>query len=146
MAVAGAVLDGMLPSTLQFLIAMIGCAINERLQRKLDYSLEEIRVLQETVDKLNGDKRLSFTVEQRRRLAVAGKELSPAERRSCCQIVKPATLLAWYRQYCGRKYDSSTKRRGRPRKDKSVRELVIELARCCERRHSEEPRTQQRRP
>jgi hypothetical protein len=36
----------MLPSTLQFLIAMIGCAINERIQRNLDYSLEEVRVLQ----------------------------------------------------------------------------------------------------
>jgi len=28
----------MLPSTLQFIIAMIGSAINERMQRKLDYA------------------------------------------------------------------------------------------------------------
>jgi hypothetical protein len=33
----------MLPLTLQFLIAMIASAINERLQRKLDYALEEVR-------------------------------------------------------------------------------------------------------
>jgi hypothetical protein len=33
----------MLPFTLQFLIAMIASAINERLQRKLDYALEESR-------------------------------------------------------------------------------------------------------
>ena len=37
----------MLPLTLQFLIAMIASAINERLQRRLDYALEEVRVLKE---------------------------------------------------------------------------------------------------
>ena len=37
----------MLPVTLQFPIAMIASAINERLQRKLDYALEEVRVLKE---------------------------------------------------------------------------------------------------
>ena len=33
----------MLPATLQFLIAMIAYAINERMQRKLDYTQEEVR-------------------------------------------------------------------------------------------------------
>ena len=37
----------MLPLTLQFFIAMIASAINERLQRKLDYALEGVRVLKE---------------------------------------------------------------------------------------------------
>ena len=32
----------MLPATLQFLITMIACAINERMQRKLDYTQEEV--------------------------------------------------------------------------------------------------------
>ena len=31
----------MLPATLQFLITMIACAINERMQRKLDYTQED---------------------------------------------------------------------------------------------------------
>jgi len=31
----------MLPAALRFLITMIACAINERMQRKLDYSQEE---------------------------------------------------------------------------------------------------------
>ena len=35
----------MLPSTLQFVIAMIASAINERMQRKLDYTQEEVRVV-----------------------------------------------------------------------------------------------------
>ena len=37
----------MLPATLQFLIAMIAYAINERMQRKLDYTQEEVRGLKE---------------------------------------------------------------------------------------------------
>jgi hypothetical protein len=32
----------MLPATLQFLIAIIACAINERMLRKLDYTQEEV--------------------------------------------------------------------------------------------------------
>jgi|GEM_PF-1794261 len=32
----------MLPATLQFPIATIACAINERMQRKLDYTQEEV--------------------------------------------------------------------------------------------------------
>jgi hypothetical protein len=30
----------MIPATLQFLITMIACTINERMQRKLDYTIE----------------------------------------------------------------------------------------------------------
>ena len=84
----------MLPATLQFIIAMIACAINERMQRKLDYAQEEVRVLKDVLAAITGSGRISVTAEQRRRLAIAGKELSPDERRKYCQIVKPATLLA----------------------------------------------------
>ena len=57
----------MLPATLQFLIAMIACEINERMQRKLDYTQEEVRVLKEILVALTGGGRLSFTADQRRR-------------------------------------------------------------------------------
>jgi hypothetical protein len=118
----------MLPTTLQFLIAMIACAINERMQRKLDYAHEEVRVLKEIVAGLTGNGRLSFTADQRRRLAVAGKALSPEERGKCCQIVKPGTILGWFRQMGARKYDSSESKVGRPRKRKDIRKLVVEMA------------------
>jgi hypothetical protein len=88
----------MLPATLQFLITMIACAINERMQRKLDYTQEEVRVLKEIVAAVTGNGRLSFTADQRRRLSAAGKALSPEERKKCCQIVKPGTILGWCRQ------------------------------------------------
>jgi putative transposase len=120
----------MLPMTLQFLIVMIASALNDRLQRKLDYVEEERRVLREQLEAGTGGKKLSFTAAQRRRLAEAGKLLTPAERRSCCRLVKPATILAWFRQLAARKYDSSRARRGRPPKPKDVRKLVIEMARA----------------
>ena len=105
----------MLPATLQFLIAMIACAIiNERMQRKLDYTQEEVRVLKEILASLTGGGRILFTADQRRRLAVAGKALSPEDRKKCCQIVKPGTVLGWFRQMAARKYDSSESKVGRP--------------------------------
>jgi hypothetical protein len=78
----------MLPATLQFIIAMIAYSINERLQRKLDYTQEEVRVLKEIVRGLS-HRRIPFTADHRRRLAAAGKGLSSEERRRCCQLVKP---------------------------------------------------------
>jgi putative transposase len=116
----------MLPATLQFLIVMIATAINDRLQRNLDYTREEVSVLKEQRAALTGEP--SFTARQRRRLAEAGKLLTPDERRQGCQLVKPARILAWFRQIAARKYDSSKARRGRPGKPKDVRKLVVEMA------------------
>ena len=45
----------MLPAALQFLITMIACAINERMQRKLDYTQEEVRVLKEILAALTDE-------------------------------------------------------------------------------------------
>ena len=38
-----------MPSTFQFIFAMIASAINERMQQKQDYVQEEVRVLKEIV-------------------------------------------------------------------------------------------------
>ena len=118
----------MLPMTLQFLIVMIASAINDRLQRKLDYVEEERRVLREQLDAATGGKKLSFSAKQRRRLAETAKLLTPDERRKCCLIVKPATILARFRELAARKYDNSEVRRGRPSKPKDVGKLVFKLA------------------
>ncbi|MBN2194682.1 MAG: helix-turn-helix domain-containing protein, partial [Polyangiaceae bacterium] len=120
-----------LPLPLQFLIAMVAHAINERMARRIEYLLEENRVLREVFTETTGRKRLPLTDDQRRRLAVRGKPLTPEERESCCQIVRPDTILAWFRQLVARRYDSSRLRRnpGRPRKSDDIRVLVIRLAR-----------------
>jgi hypothetical protein len=56
----------MLPATLQFVIAMIACAINERMQRKLDYTQEEVRVLKDVLAAITGSGRISFTADHDR--------------------------------------------------------------------------------
>jgi hypothetical protein len=120
----------MLPLTIQFVIAMVAHAINERMARKLDYVQEEVRVLQEALAAATGKTRIDLSAEQRRRLAAKGKALTPAERRWCCQIVRPETILAWFRKLASQKYDGSKAREvGRPRKPSDVREVVLKMAR-----------------
>ncbi|MFC1610475.1 hypothetical protein ACFL6C_05920 [Myxococcota bacterium] len=68
------------------------------------------RTLKEVVDTLTGKKRIPFTDAQRRRLAILGKDLSPKERAAVCEIVKPATILAWFRKLVAQKYDGSQER------------------------------------
>ena len=119
----------MLPVTVQFIVAMLAYALNEPMARRLDYLQEENRVLRETLRSATGKTRIALTNEQRRRLATKGKSLTPAEREECCQIVRPSTILAWFRQLVARKYDGSRVRRpGRPRKVNEIRELVVRLA------------------
>ena len=119
----------MLPVTLQFIIATIAYAINERMARRVDYLQEEVRVLKEALAAATGKTRIDLSAEQRRRLAMKGKALTAEERRDCCQIVRPQTILAWFRQLAAQNYDSSHVRKvGRPRKAADIFKLVLELA------------------
>jgi hypothetical protein len=120
----------MLAAPVQFIIAMIAYAINQRMMTRLDYLQEEVRVLKEALAAATGKTRIDFSSEHRRRLALKGKDLTAKERRACCQIVTPATILAWFRQLAAQKYDGSKARMaGRPRKPGDVCSLVLHLAR-----------------
>ncbi len=59
----------MLPATLQFLIVMIASAIDDRLQRKLDYVEEERLILWEEVEALTGGKPIGSSMPRRKRRA-----------------------------------------------------------------------------
>jgi len=122
--------EPMLPMPIQFIVAMLVYAINERMARRVEYLQEEVRVLKEALAVATGKTRIDFTPEQRRRLALKGKALTPEEREGYCQLVRPATILAWFRQLMAKKYDSSAQRKnlGRPRKANDIRALVIKLA------------------
>jgi transposase len=96
---------------------------------RLEYLQQEVAALRKQLATTTGSTRLRFTGEQRRRLAVAGKALTASERRECCHIVTPETILKWFRALGSRKYDSSAVReKGRPRKQKDIRALVVRLA------------------
>ena len=119
----------MLPVTFQFLIAMVAYAINGRMARRLGYVQEEVRVLREALLATTGKKRIAFTVEQRQRLAIKGRALTPDERQGCCQLVRPATILKWFRELAAKRYDGSTARGlGRQRKPLELRRLVLRIA------------------
>jgi hypothetical protein len=99
--------------------------LNREQQKAIEYLKAENRVLREQL----GAKRLRFNDEQRRRLAVKGKELGIKVLRELGCIVTPDTILRWYRKLIAIKYDGSEHRRpGRPNKPDELRELVATMA------------------
>ena len=91
--------------------------MNSRQSLLIDYLREENRVLREQW----GDKRLRFTNDQRRRLAVRAKELGRKILLQLGMVVTPQTLLAWHRRLIAQKYDGSKNRGpGRPRKGEEI--------------------------
>jgi hypothetical protein len=114
--------DLTLPAPLQFIVAMFAYALNARMARKTEYLQEEVRGLKEVLAAATGKTRIELNAERRRRLAFKGKELTAEERRACCQIVRPETILAWFRQLAAKKYDSSkvSKRAGPARRPTSA--------------------------
>jgi transposase InsO family protein len=91
-------------------------AENQILQRKLSESGQPVR--------LNDDQRLV--------LATLGERLKPAFREAYVTIVRPATLLAWYRRLVTARYDSSTAKMrtpGRPPTAATLKELICRIAR-----------------
>jgi len=109
----------------QLVVLMVAGWINRHQQTVIAYQKEEIKALREML----GGKRLRFTDEQRRRLALKAQALSPCILKELGPLVTPDTLCRWFRKYAGAKYDSSGKRRpGRPPKPQYIRDLVVRLA------------------
>ncbi len=91
----------------------------------IDYMQEEIRILKH---KLKG-KRIRFTDDERRRLAVKGKILGRKVLREVASIVTPDTILAWHRKLIARKWDYSKRRGpGRPRVKDEIPKLTVRMA------------------
>jgi len=110
---------------LDFLLVAVAGLVNEHQLRVIEYLLEENRILRELV----GKKRLRFTDEHRRRLAVKAKLLSRALLNQVATIVTPDTLLRWHRRLIAMKWDYSAKRgSGRPRIAETIRRLVVQFA------------------
>ena len=111
----------MLNTPLQMLLVMLAGLVND----STGEMGEENRVLRE----LHGKKRLRFTDDQRRRLAVKGRSLGRRVLRGFEPIVTPDTILRWHRELIGRKYDGSAMRRpGRPAIAKEIRALTVCMA------------------
>ena len=99
--------------------------INRHQQDVIDYIQEENRIL---THKLKG-KRIRFTDDERRRLAVKGKILGRKVLREVASIVTPDTILAWHRKLIARKWDYSKRRGpGRPRVKDEIPKLTVRMA------------------
>ena len=99
--------------------------MNQKQQHAIEYLREENRVLREQL----GTRRLRFTDEQRRRLAVKAKLVGRRLLNDIADLVTPDTLLAWHRKLISQKYDGSAKRGpGRPRTINEIENLVVRMA------------------
>src|SRR5438105_15000699 len=108
-----------------FLVVSIAGWINQHQQQLIEYLVEENRVLREQM----GNRRMRFTDDQRRRLAVRAKKLGRKVLAQVATIVTPETLLAWHRRLIAKKYDGSAYRTpGRPATTIEVSDLVVRMA------------------
>src|SRR5258705_10053209 len=95
-----------------FVVVSVAGWMNQRQQQLIEYLVEENRVLREQM----GNRRMRFTDDQRRRLAVRAKKLGRKVLAQVATIVTPETLLAWHRRLIATKYDGSAYRQpGRPK-------------------------------
>jgi transposase InsO family protein len=113
------------PLPLQFFLLLLAGWVNRHQETVIEYLKEENRVLRE----LHGKRRLRFTDDQRRRLAVKGKALGRRVLGEVGSLVTPDTILRWYRRLIAVKYDGSKRRRpGRPRTAEEIASLVVRIA------------------
>ena len=109
----------------RFLLLAVAGWINQRQLQVIDYFREENWVLREQL----GDKRLRFSDDQRRRLAVKAKALGRKILADFATIVTPDTLLAWHRRLIAHKYDGSSDRGpGRPHKGGEIETLIVRMS------------------
>ncbi|NQU10670.1 helix-turn-helix domain-containing protein, partial [bacterium] len=107
------------------MLAYISGSVNEELLRRIEYLLEENRILRNQIQK-----RILLTDGERRILAekavVLGKLMADT-----VTIVKPETILKWHRRLIARKFDGSRARGkcGRPPISPEIEALVVRLAR-----------------
>jgi putative transposase len=74
--------------------------------------------------------RVRLTDAERKTLAEIGHKLGKQALAEVATIVKPDTILGWYRKLIARKFDGSQQRSspGRPKIDQTLEALVIRMA------------------
>jgi transposase InsO family protein len=109
----------------RFLVVWMAGWVNSHQLEVIEFLREENRVLREQI----GGRRLRFTDDQRRRLAVKGRVVGRRRLGEFAGLVTPDTILRWYRELIARKYDGSARRRsGRPTVAIDVEQLVVQVA------------------
>jgi transposase len=104
--------------------ALVAGHVDEELLLRNEYLAAENEILH---SKLSG--RLQLTNSERMRLAKLGKRLGLKALKEVAAIVKPETILTWYRKLVAKKFDGSARRgkSGRRRVDEEVEKLVLRM-------------------
>ena len=107
------------------LLAYISSSMDEEPLLGNEYLVAENRILG---DQIKGHVQLSDA--ERQTLAEIGKRLGKQALEEVSNIVKPDTILSWNLKLAADKFDGSKqpKSPGRPRVDKKLEDLVIEMA------------------
>jgi transposase len=107
------------------LLAYISGSVDEELLLRNEYLVAENRILR---DQITG--RIQLSDAERQTLAEIGKKLGKQALEEVAHIVKPDTILGWHRKLAADKFDGSEQRKtpGRPRVDKELEDLVVEMA------------------
>ena len=106
-------------------LALVGGYVDEELLARNEYLAAENEILRSKVDGT-----IKLTNEERIRLATIGKRIGKKALEDVAHIVKPETVLKWYRDLVARKFDSSANRTktGRPPVDKDIEDLILLIA------------------
>jgi transposase len=107
------------------ILAYITGTVDQELLLRNEYLAAENRIL-----KAKLKKPLRFTDAERITLAEIAHRLGRKALEDVANVVKPDTLLGWYRRLIARKFDGSKSRRypGRPRIDDEIEQCVVGMA------------------
>jgi putative transposase len=114
-----------LSPTFQLLLLIFAGWVNGQQLDVIKYLQEENRLLKERL----GDRPIHFTDAERRRLARSAHRLSRKALTELKTLVTPDTLMRWYRELVGAKWDYRQRRGpGRPRIMKDIVNLILRMA------------------
>jgi len=107
------------------LLAYITGTVDQELLLRNEYLVTENRILRH---QLKG--RLRLSDGERKALAVIGQKLGKHALAEVATIVKPDTILGWYRTLVAQKFDGSQQRKtpGRPPIDQELEALIVRMA------------------
>ena len=107
------------------ILAYITGTVDQELLLRNEYLAAENRILKAQIKT-----RLRLTDAERLTLAEIAHRLGRKTLEDVANIVKPDTLMGWYRRQVARKFDGSKSRRypGRPRIDGKIEQLVVRMA------------------
>jgi len=106
-------------------MALVSGRVEEEILMRNEYLAAENEILKTKIAKP-----LRFNDNERIRLAKIGKRIGLKALREIACIVKPETILEWFRRLVAKKFDGSMfrKRAGRPKIDPQLESLVLSFA------------------